>query len=146
MRLTRVILLCTLLCCSVMAYSIYLHRISAEERDNGPLKLAVVWTSGDRDVAEKMVFMYVYNAKKQGWFDEVKLIVWGPSSKLLSVDTELQDYIKRMKDTGVELQACIVCADMYGVTEKLRALGIEVKAMGVPLTNIIKDGWKTMTF
>ena len=28
--------------------------------------------------------MYTLNAKRQGWFDEVTLIVWGPSSKLLS--------------------------------------------------------------
>ena len=47
-------------------------------------KLAVLWTSGDPDVAEKMGFMYTYNAKKQGWFDEVVLIIWGPSAKLLS--------------------------------------------------------------
>ena len=35
-------------------------------------KLLVVWTSGDKEVAEKMVYMYTYNAKKQGWFDEVR--------------------------------------------------------------------------
>jgi len=29
-----------------------------------PSKLLVVWTSGDRDVAMNMVFMYTYNAKK----------------------------------------------------------------------------------
>ena len=46
-------------------------------------KLAVLWTSGDPEVAEKVCFMYTNNAKKQGWFDEVVLIVWGTSSKLL---------------------------------------------------------------
>ncbi|WP_197092805.1 hypothetical protein [Labilibaculum euxinus] len=60
---------------------------------NRKQKLAVVWTSGDRDVALKMVFMYTYNAKKMGWWDEINLIVWGPSSKLLCEDAELQEYI-----------------------------------------------------
>ena len=43
--------------------------------ENNTSKLAVLWTSGDPEVAEKMAFMYTYNAKKQGWFDEVVLIV-----------------------------------------------------------------------
>ena len=33
-------------------------------------KLVILWTSGDREVALKMVFMYTYNAKKYGWWDE----------------------------------------------------------------------------
>ena len=51
-----------------------------------------------------------------------------------------------MKDTGVELQACITCANMYGVTDRLRKLGIEVKSMGVPLTEMLKTEWITMAF
>ena len=111
-----------------------------------PSKLLVVWTSEDRDVALKMVFMYTYNAKKNGWWDEIRLLVWGPSSKLLSEDKELQEYIQKMKDEGIELLACIVCADMYGVSEKLRELGFDVRGMGVPLTEMLKSDWTTVTF
>ncbi|MBT4485830.1 MAG: DsrE family protein [Candidatus Latescibacteria bacterium] len=117
-----------------------------EKKAEEPSKLLVVWTSGDKDVAIKMVYMYTYNAKKQGWFDRVRFVVWGPSSKLLAEDKELQDYLKKMKNAGVEIQACIACANMYGVTERLRELGIEVKGMGVPLTEMLKTGWTTMTF
>jgi tryptophan synthase alpha subunit len=58
--------------------------------ENNTSKLAVLWTSGDPDVAEKMAFMYTYNAKKQD-------------------------------------------------------LGIDVKGMGVPLSNYLKDGWKVLS-
>jgi hypothetical protein len=34
-------------------------------------------------VAKNVCFMYTHNAKRRGWFDEVHLIVWGPSDKLL---------------------------------------------------------------
>ena len=34
-----------------------------------PSKLSVLCTSGDRDVALKMVFMYANNAKINGWWD-----------------------------------------------------------------------------
>jgi len=109
-------------------------------------KLGVVWTSGDRDVALKMVFMYTLNAKSRNWFDEVRLVVWGPSAKLLSVDEELQQEVAKMKDAGIELVACKACADSYGVSEKLEQLGVEVKYMGVPLSDMLKQDWKVVTF
>jgi len=78
-------------------------------------KLAALWTSGDREVALNMVFMYTRNAKLRGWWNEVKLIVWGPSAKLLSADQELQKQLEGLKQAGVQLVACKACADNYGV-------------------------------
>jgi len=109
-------------------------------------KLVVVWTSGDKDVAKNMVFMYTLNAKKRGWFEDVTFIVWGPSSKLLSDDTELQGTVKEMIDTGVIIEACLRCAENYGVVEKLKDLGIDVKLMGEPLSNYLKDDRRVITF
>jgi hypothetical protein len=111
-----------------------------------PSKLLVVWTSGDREVALKMVYMYTYNAKKNGWWDEIRFLVWGPSSKLLSEDTELQEYIKKMKEEGVELMACKACADAYGVSDKLESFGVNVHYTGKPLTEMLKSDWVTVTF
>lgn len=109
-------------------------------------KLMVVWTSGDREVALKMVFMYTRNSIKKGWWDKVRLVVWGPSTKLLSKDVELQAYIREMKEIGIELFACKACTDMYGVSEALENLGIEVIFMGEPLTDALKSDWKVITF
>ncbi|WP_291634637.1 DsrE family protein [Clostridium sp.] len=109
-------------------------------------KLVVVWTSGDREVALKMVFMYTINAKLRGWWKDVTLIIWGPSSKLLSEDKDVQDYIGSIKDSGVELLACKACTDDYGVTEVLEKMGIEVIYMGEPLTSYLKDDIKIITF
>lgn len=107
-------------------------------------KLAVLWTSSDREVALNMVFMYTLNGKMRNWWDEISLIIWGPSSKLLSIDTELQDYIRKIIEVGVKVEACKACADNYKVSKDLERLGIEVKYMGVPLTDYLKDGWKTI--
>jgi len=114
--------------------------------DPEPSRLGVVWTSGDRDVALKMVFMYTLNARRQGWFDEVRLVVWGPSAQLLTVDEELQTAVEQMKQEGVELVACKACSDSYGVSEELEALGVEVKYMGQPLTEMLKGDWEVVTF
>jgi len=110
-----------------------------ESKIDGKEKLVVVWTSGDKEVALKMVFMYTYNAKKQGWWKDITLLVWGPSAKLLSEDQELQDYIKKMDEIGVNLLACKACADMYGISDKLTELGVTVKYTGTDLTTFIKE-------
>lgn len=109
-------------------------------------KLNVLWTSADRDVALKMVFMYARNAKLKGWWKEVTLIVWGPSAKLLSQDSELQQALKVLIDAGVEVLACKACSDSYGVSAQLEALNIEVKYMGEPLTGYLKNNEKVITF
>jgi hypothetical protein len=117
----------------------------AQKSDNAD-KLAVLWTSGDIDVAERVCLMYTHTAKQQGWFNEVVLIVWGPSAKLLAENEHLQKEVRAMAADGVKLQACIVCANSYGVADKLKSMGIEVIGMGVPLTNYMKTGWHVLTF
>ncbi len=108
--------------------------------------LVVVWTSGDREVARKMVFMYTKNSRLRDWWGRVRLVVWGPSAQLLSADPELQEELEELKAAGVELVACKACADLYGVADQLRALGIEVMFMGQPLTEMLKSGWTCLTF
>ncbi len=120
--------------------------LSQEESLKKPSKLLIVWTSGDREVALKMVFMYTFNAKKRGWWDEIRLLIWGPSSRLLAADKELQQEIGKMKEAGVELLACKACSDLYEVSADLEQLGIEVKYMGVPLTEMLQGDWTTITF
>ena len=105
----------------------------------------ILWTSGDREVALKMVFMYAYNAKKRGWMDTVRLLVWGPSSKLLSEDAELQEQLAGLKEVGVELYACKACADLYGVADKLTSLDVEVMYTGKMLAELQQQGWHVLT-
>ena len=109
-------------------------------------KLAVLWSSGDADVAHKVCFMYTHAAKKAKWFDNVLLIVWGPSSRLLAGDKELQAKVKAMMDSGVVVQACVACANLYGVSDTLREMGIEVRPMGKPLSEMLQTDWKILTF
>jgi len=109
-------------------------------------KLVVVWTSDDPYVAERVALMYTHAAKTAGWFSEVTLIIWGPSAKLTAENTMIQEKLKAMQDDGVVIEACIVCADAYEVTGKLKELDFVVKGMGRPLTDYMKGGAKVLTF
>ena len=108
--------------------------------------LMVIWSSADPGVARNLVFMYTKNSRLKGWWPKVRLVVWGPSAKLLSEDASLQKEIKEVQAAGVELLACKACADNYGVGDELAALGIEVIYMGLPLTEHLQAGVKVLTF
>jgi len=111
-----------------------------KEKKAKPDELVVLWTSGDREVALKMAFMYTFNSKRFKWgWKGVTLIVWGPSSKLLAEDKELQGHIIDMKEAGIKLQACKKCTDLYGVSDDLKRLGIDVKYLGKQLTDYLRD-------
>jgi hypothetical protein len=128
---------------AVALVAVFITVAGAEQDAN---RLAVLWTSGDPDVAHRVCFMYTHAAKQSGWFDEIQLIVWGPSARLLAGDKDLQAKVKAMMDDGVDVKACVVCADSYGVSDQLRAMGIEVKGMGAPLTRLLKSDWEVLTF
>jgi len=108
-------------------------------------QLVVVWTSGDKEVAMNMVLMYTYNAKKQEWWQDVTLLIWGPSQEVLTENKEVQDYVKKIQEAGVKVMACKACANICGVAGNLTELGIEVKYTGQDLTEFIKNR-KVVTF
>ncbi|MGD8563302.1 MAG: DsrE family protein [Desulfarculaceae bacterium] len=116
------------------------------QEQKAPARLAVIWSSGDREVALSNVFMYTRNGKLKGWWDEVRLVVWGPSARLLCEDQELQDKFASLAQDGVELLACKACADMFEATPKLERLGCKVIYMGQPLTEMLKSGWQVLTY
>lgn len=92
-----------------------------------------------------MTLMYSYNCKKYSWMDTVRLLVWGPSAKLLAEDTVLQAKVKELKEIGVELYACKSCADIYCISHKLTQIGITVIYTGKMLAELQKNGWYVLS-
>jgi hypothetical protein len=111
-----------------------------------PNQLLVLWTSGDKEVALRTALRYPRECRKNGWWDKVRLVVWGPSAQLLARDRELQEHVKALQALGVETYACKAIADEYGEASDLQDLGIEVILMGPPLTSMLKEGWISLTF
>ena len=111
-----------------------------------PDELVVIWSAADPGVARNLVFMYTKNAKLRGWWETVRLVVWGPSAQLLAGDQALKAELAQVGEAGVELLACKACSDNYGVSAELEALGIQVIYMGEPLTRYLKRGCRVLTF
>jgi hypothetical protein len=127
----------------VLSGSLRSQPISSSENTD---KLVIVWTSDNPYTAERMVLMYAHAAKTAGWFGEVTVIIWGPSAKMVAENIKIQEKLKLMQRDGVEIRACIVCANMYDVTENLKTMGFDVQGMGKPLTEYLKSGAHVLTF
>lgn len=135
--------------CSLIIISIFLicpTMAKAQTDSQASDTLVVLWTSADRDVAEKSCLMYTHAAKKYTWFNEVILVIWGPSARLLVEDEVIREKVLKMQEDGVILEACIACSNMLGVTKELQSLGVDVKGMGVPLTEYLKKDYKVLTY
>ncbi|MBW6536705.1 MAG: DsrE family protein [Mariniphaga sp.] len=113
--------------------------------ENTSDKLVILWTSDDPYLAERMVLMYAHAAKNNRWFNEVTIIIWGPSAKMVAENLKIQEKLKAMQKDGVEIKACIACATAYGVVEDLKNLDFEVKGMGKPLTDYLKSDAKVLS-
>ena len=110
-------------------------------------KLLIVWSSGEREVATKLILLYGSVMLERKYWDEATIMLWGPSAKLLANDAELQERVKNVQKTGVKFNACVVCSDDYGVSKELEALGIELIHTGEMLTEALQeDETKVITF
>ena len=131
----------------VLLSGLSLSASAQQQRIAGPSDtLVVFWSSGDPEVAEKACLMYASAARKNKWFDEVILIVWGPSEKLLSENQDLKEKVATMQKDGIIVQACVSCSNMYGVTDQLKVCDIDVRRMGIPLTKYLKRGYKIISY
>ena len=106
----------------------------------------VILSSGDREVALEVGLVYPLNVAKNKWMGEVKVIIFGPSEKVVAYDTEVQGRIKELRDSGVEVMACRWCADRMNITSRLENIGIKVIYVGSVISQLLKDGWASLTF
>lgn len=109
-------------------------------------RLLIIWSTEEIEVAKKMVLLYSSVILPRQYWDEAVLMIWGPSARLLSENADLQEKVKEIASTGVKLQACVVCTDDYGVSDKLREFGVELTHTGETLTEALQSDWKVITF
>ena len=107
-------------------------------------RLNILWTSNDKETFKHMISMYSLNSLKNGWWDEVNIIIWGGSTRLAGEDAEVQKEIKNLLEMGVSVEACKACADKMKVASTLKEIGVEVKYMS-KLTALIKGDDKLIT-
>lgn len=107
--------------------------------------LNILWTNADPVTAEMMVLMYAKASATRGWWERVRVIIWGATARLVAEDPKIRELVREAREEGVEFSACEACADKLGVRQELLDQGIEVILWGVPLTDLIRDGENLIT-
>ena len=102
--------------------------------------LHILWTNDNLLTSQSMVFMYATNSLLKGWWEDVHLIVWGATAKLLAESEAVLQKLKAFQEAGGSVSACKRCAEELGVLDKLEALdGIEILYIGSQFTEIINS-------
>ena len=109
------------------------------ENTNNDNKLNILWTNADELTAEMMVFMYAEASLSYKWWEEVEIIVWGSTAKLVAENKHIQEKLLDIKKKGVKVRFCIACATKLGVVDKIKSLGFDLEPMGGPLTEVLKS-------
>jgi len=110
-------------------------------------KLLIVWSSGEKEVATKLILLYGSVMLERKYWDEATIMLWGPSAKLLAQDKELQERVKIVQKSGVKFNSCVVCSDEYGVSNILKSMDIELIHTGEMLTQALQSkSTKVITF
>lgn len=108
-------------------------------------KLNILWTTDNKDTIFNMLSMYAINSIKEGWWKKVNVILWGASVKLAGADTQVQTEILEMTNSGITVEACKDCCENFGVIDTITKMGVNVRYMGKPMTEYIKNGEKLLT-
>jgi len=107
--------------------------------------LYILWTNDNLITAEKMVFIYAINSMRNGWWENVTMIVWGATAQLVSENETAQRLVQEAQENNIHISACKACADQLEVTENLESLGIEVRFWGASLTELLKNNEALLT-
>lgn len=111
----------------------------------GTSKLNILWLTDNKDTVFNMLSMYAINAIRKGWWEQVNIILWEASVKLVARDTQVQTEVLEMLQMGITIEACRDCCENFGVTSIIEKLGITVQYMGQPLTGYLKNEEKILT-
>jgi len=107
-------------------------------------KLLVIIATGEREKALTGL-MYARNAMRQGWLEDVKIVFFGPSERLMVQDEQVAEEVKDLALAG-ETFACKAISDREGVSGEVERLGVKVEYVGSIISNLIKDGYLPMVW
>jgi hypothetical protein len=108
-------------------------------------RLTILWTNADPLTSHHMVMMYARNAKLNGWFDRVTVVLWGAPQRYVIDDESIRLEMEIAKQAGVEFSACVSCSSRLSLTSELDALEIETVRWGERLSDILKSGEALIT-
>jgi len=107
-------------------------------------RLLIVIATADREKALAGL-MYAKNAWAAAWFEDVKVVFFGPSEKLIVRDDEVANEMQKASVIG-ESFACKAISEKEGISEDLEKLGLTVVGVGPIVSKFINEGYVPMVW
>ncbi len=107
-------------------------------------KVIVIISTADSEKAATGL-MYARNAKKFNWMDDVQLVFFGPSEKLLVEDETIIETVKKIPGFEKTL-VCKFLSDKDGTSEQIEELGLNVDYVGPIISGFINEGYTPIVF
>jgi hypothetical protein len=108
-------------------------------------KLVALWKSDNLIDIQEMITPYIITSKKNKWWDEVEVIIWGASQVVVANNEDVKRRINLMNKQDIKIYACKKCAEDLGVIEALKALNINVMYTGELLTEFLQSDATVIT-
>ena len=109
-------------------------------------RLLVIIATRDIDKIQTAV-KYAAYAKTSGWMDDVEIIFFGPSEKVLASNPDLLSQVVRIsRDNSLRVGACKSIADEEFISNKLEISGLNVFYVGEYISSQIKNGVNVMVW
>ncbi len=107
-------------------------------------KVLVIIASGEKEKALAGL-MYARNAQKNKWLDDVKVVYFGPSERLIVQD---EDVMAEAMEIAAQSQtfACKALSDRDEVSGSIEELGVKVEYVGKIVSDLIKEGYVPMVW
>jgi len=107
-------------------------------------KILVVIATGDKDKALTGL-MYAKNALKREWLEDVKVVYFGPSERLMVEDADIASAAIEVTSLG-ETYACKAISDRENISERIDEMGVKVEYVGAIISEYVKQGYVPMVW
>ncbi len=105
-------------------------------------KVLIIIATGEKEKALAGL-MYPNNALKYSWLEDLKVILLGPSEKLIVQEEQVWTEVKRLNEM-IGTIACKAISGEYKTSSELEKRCVRVEYVGKIMSDLIKDGYSPM--
>jgi hypothetical protein len=108
-------------------------------------RILVILSTAEREKAMAGL-MYAKNTNDNHWFDDVRVVLFGPIEKLMTEDKEIRDLGADVFKVTAKPVACKAFADDPKVSGAMKSIGCEVEQVGGIISECIRNGYVPLIF
>ncbi|MCE5192438.1 MAG: hypothetical protein ABFD13_07215 [Candidatus Cryosericum sp.] len=108
-------------------------------------KVLIILSTAEREKAIAGL-MYAQNAQDNHWFDDVRVVLFGPFEGLLAKDKEIQTLGAEVFKVTAHPMACNSFAEDAFVSDALKAVGCELNQASGIISEYIRNGYVPLVF